>query len=77
MKTANDKAKRDNAIMRALKLTDISHLVAKTSKGDLMLKLVYGGLGADYRFVLDAVPMDNIDNKTLLEWYFDEKITNA
>lgn len=59
-------AMRDNAVMRVLKVTDISHVIANTSGGSLVLKLPFKGTGNDYKFVLDAVPYSDKENKELM-----------
>ena len=59
-------ALRDNALMRVMKVTELSHIIAKTNLGDLVLKLVKGGKGADYVFVMDAVPFSDDDNKEIM-----------
>lgn len=66
-KTLSAKAKKDNEIMRIMKVSELSHIVAKTNKGELVLRLPKGGTAQDYRFVLDAVPFDDKTNKALLE----------
>lgn len=59
MKTFVDKAKADNALMKALNVNEIRHYILSTDKGDLVLKLRKGGTDADYHFYLDAVPVDS------------------
>lgn len=49
-----------------MKVSELAHTIAKTDKGDLTLKLVYGQTGDDYTFVLDAVPFDQEQNKQLI-----------
>lgn len=66
MKNLKEKAKIDNAIISALKLTEIRHIIAHTNKGDLCLMLPKDGLAKDYRFVLDAVPYDDKTNSELM-----------
>lgn len=51
-------AKRDNELMRILKLTDISHQLYITPKGPLTLKLVFGGTDNDYVYVLDSIELE-------------------
>lgn len=60
------KAKVDNAVMRLLKLSSIRHVIAHTSRGDLCLNLPFEGTWQDYRFFLDAVPLDDEDNEKLM-----------
>lgn len=63
------KSKNDNAVMRALKLSEIRHVIAHTNKGDLCLMLPFEGTSKDYRFVLDAVPLSDEDNTKLLKLF--------
>ena len=67
--TLKSMAEKDNLIMRVLKISDISHILAKTNKGDLTLRLAYEGTEKDYRFVLDAVPVEDKQNKELLDLF--------
>lgn len=69
MLTLKEMSQKDNLIMRALKLSEISHTIAKTNKGDLNLKLTYEGTENDYKFVLDAVPLEEKSNKELLSLF--------
>lgn len=62
-----EKMKIDNAIMRVCKVSEIKHVLAHTDKGDFCLSLTKGGL--EYRFILDAVPVSDEDNKKLLEMF--------
>ncbi len=48
--------KKDNEIMKVLKASDLSHVVAYTNKGILTLKLVFGT--NEYRYFLDSVQLD-------------------
>lgn len=64
------KSKVDNAIMRVLKVSELSHRIAGTTRGELTLKLTFGQSERDYRFYLDAVPVDDVQNKNLLSLYF-------
>lgn len=66
MKPLKEKAKIDNAIMRITKVSELRHIVATTDKGELWLCLRKGETEKDYRFVLDAVPYSDDDNKELL-----------
>lgn len=59
-------ALRDNSLMRVMKVTELSHIIARSNLGDLVLKLVKGGKGGDYVFVLDAVPFNDSDNKEIM-----------
>lgn len=59
-------ALRDNAIMRVIKSSEISHVVAETSRGTLTLKLPFKGTATDYTFILDAVPFAEQENKELM-----------
>ena len=67
--TLDQKALRDNKIMKIMKVSELCHTIAKTDKGDLTLKLVYGQKGTDYQFVLDAVPFGDDDNKQLIDLF--------
>lgn len=69
MEALNQKAKIDNQIMKTIKVEEISHILAKTNRGELTMRLVRGGVGLDYRFFLDAVPFDDKDNEYLLELF--------
>ncbi len=69
MKELNLKAKRDNKIMGLLKVNQLFHNIANTDKGDLTLRIGLGGTGADYRFVLDAVPVSAENNKILMDLF--------
>lgn len=60
------KAKVDNAIMRMLKLSNIRHVIAHTSRGDLCLNLPFEGTWKDYRFFLDAVPLEDEENERFM-----------
>lgn len=58
--------------MKLLGLNDISHFIAKTSKGDLTLQLRKGE--AEYRLILDAVPVDAEVHDELMELLFAEDV---
>ncbi len=60
------KAQRDNKLMSVLKVNEISHIVANTDKGTLVVRLRKGEKGKDYTFVLDAVPLDTKNNKEVM-----------
>lgn len=64
------KAKMDNALMRGLKVKEIGHRLALTDKGDLVLKLNLKQDWRGYKFYLDAIPVDEGQNKALLKLYF-------
>lgn len=64
-----EKAQKDNYIMKVMNIPSISHVIAHTDKGTLTLKLSKGGSEYDYRFVLDAVPYGDKENKELLELF--------
>ncbi len=66
METLIEKSKRDNQLMKLLRVGEIRHVVCHTDKGDFCLMLPKGGLAKDYRFVLDAVPVEAKLNKELL-----------
>lgn len=55
--------------MSTMKVSSISHVIAQTDKGTLTLKLPKGGSEYDYRFVLDAVPYGDAENKELLSLF--------
>lgn len=65
------KAQNDNRIMTVLRLNSVSHEIAVTDRGHLRLTLNKGDAGKDYKFVLDAVPVDPKVNKELLELFID------
>lgn len=67
----NDKIKKDEKIMALLGVTEIRHLIAHTSKGELSLLLRKGS--GQYIFVLDAVPVEKDVNKELLDLLFPIK----
>lgn len=69
METLTKKAKIDNLAMTSLKLEEIRHVIAHTDKGDLCLMLRKGGSGRDYKFVLDAVPVEEEKNKELMSLF--------
>lgn len=62
----------DHTIMNILKVTELRHLIAHTNLGELTLMLRKGE--TEYRFILDAVPVSNEQNKELLTLYFPPKI---
>lgn len=66
MKELDKKAIKDNQIMKIMKVSEISHILADTNRGTLTLKLIFGGKGQDYRLFLDAVPFNDEENKELL-----------
>lgn len=61
------RAAQDNRIMTLLGVEIIRHLVAHTNHGELTLQLRKGEGATDYRFVLDAVPLDDDKNDILKE----------
>lgn len=69
-KLLENKAKVDNALMRGLKVKEIGHTMAWTDRGNLILKLRYKEEWRSYRFFLDAVPVSDTLNKSLLKLYF-------
>jgi len=69
MITIDEMAKADNLIMRVLKVSELSHTIAKTDKGDLNLRLNYEGKAEDYKFTLDAIPMEEKANNNLIELF--------
>lgn len=67
--TLQEKAGQDNAIMHVLKVDELSHILARTDKGDLTLKLRKGATHKDYVFHLDSVPYPEETNAKLLELF--------
>ena len=65
----SEKAKVDNAVMRITKVSEIRHVIAHTSHGDLCLMLPFKGTAKDYRFVLDAIPFVDKENQELIELF--------
>jgi len=59
----------DNKIMRVLKVSEIMYPIARTNKGELSLKLAYGGAGKDYRICLDSVALDKKESDSIIEFY--------
>lgn len=70
----NKLAVRDNKVMAKLKIDAIYHDIASTNKGELRLHLAKGETGKDYRFVLDAVPLEEKKSKELMELLDDSAI---
>lgn len=66
MESLKLKAERDNQLMKLLKVNEIRHVICHTDKGDFCLALSKGGIDKDYKFVLDAVPVEPKLNKELL-----------
>lgn len=64
-----ERAKIDNIAMRIIKSSEIRYVIAHTNKGDLSLMLPFEGKETDYKFVLDAVPLDEEQNRKLLDLY--------
>lgn len=69
MESLTIKAQRDNQLMRLLKVNEIRHIVCHTDKGDFCLALTKDGKDKDYRFILDAVPVESKLNKDLLKLF--------
>ncbi len=69
MKTLQEKAKIDNEVMKLLKISSIDYLVAKTSLGELTLRLPFEGTSEDYEFVLDSVVQDKETSQKLLKLF--------
>ena len=67
MKTLQEKAIIDNQVMKLLKISSIDHIIARTSLGDLTLRLQKEGTSEDYVFVLDSVVQDKDTNQALLK----------
>lgn len=72
----NTLALRDNEIMRVIKTHEISHILANSPRGTLVLSLPFKGTGSDYKFVLDAVPVSEEENTSLMNvmglWLIDK-----
>lgn len=64
--------RKDIRIMELLGLNEISHMVAKTSKGDLTLQLRKGE--ATYHLVLDAIPVDREIHEELMQLLYGADI---
>lgn len=58
--------------MRGLKVNELGHRLASTDRGDLILKLRAKEEWRDYRFYLDAIPVDDAQNKSLLKLYYGQ-----
>lgn len=69
MKTIEQLHKVDTEVMRALRLSEIRHVIAYTSKGDLTFVLPWAGTKDDYTFYLDSVPVDDESNQKLILLY--------
>jgi hypothetical protein len=67
MKTLQEKAIIDNQVMKLLKISSMDHIIARTSLGDLTLRLYWEGTSEDYVFVLDSVVQDKDTNQALLK----------
>lgn len=67
MDFSEQKALKDNKIMKILGVKEIRHHIAITDKGELTLMLRKDERAIDYRFVLDAVPLDDEKNGELKE----------
>lgn len=63
------RATKDNKVMKILGSKEIRHYIARTDKGELYLMLREGESAIDYRFVLDAVPVDDETNLLLKELF--------
>lgn len=69
MESLTQKAQRDNQLMKLLRVSEIRHIVCHTDKGDFCLMLTKDGVAKDYRFVLDAVPVEPKLNKELITMF--------
>lgn len=69
MQSLKGKSVIDNKIMSLTKVNELRHIIAHTDKGDLCLLLKKGESERDYRFILDAVPYEDKENKELLELF--------
>jgi hypothetical protein len=68
--------KEDNKLMSILKVEEISRFVCDTNQGTLKLQLRKGD--TKYRFILDAVPLEEEQNNEVMELLYgdkEEKIT--
>lgn len=72
MNLLEQKAKNDNKIMKILKVSELSHVLAKTNRGELVLRLRLNGTAKDYRFVMDAVPVSDEQNAELIRIFYGE-----
>lgn len=61
----SDKIRTDQMVMGITKTNSVSHIIAKTDKGELTLKINKGDIA--YTFHLDAVPYDDKTNRELLQ----------
>lgn len=52
---------------------ELGHKLASTDRGELILKLPFKGEWRDYKFHLDAVPVDEVQNKSLLKLYYGQE----
>lgn len=69
MKELKELYKKDKEIMRVLKVDELRHIIAHTDKGDLSLMIRKDQNMGEYRFVLDAVPMEDEKNKKLMSLF--------
>lgn len=69
MESLTNMAKRDNKLMKMLRVNEIRHVVCHTDKGDFCLMLAKDGTAKDYRFILDAVPAEPKLNTELIEMF--------
>lgn len=63
--------KKDNAIMRLLKVNEIRHVLAHTNNGELCLCLRSGE--DNYFLTLDAVPLEKDKNDEIMNLLYDLK----
>jgi len=68
-----EQSKQDNIIMRLLKLSELRRPIAWTNKGELSIRLPYKGTEVDYKFILDAVPVSDEENKKLINILYSGK----
>lgn len=74
-KYMKDKLKKDDQIMKILKVSEVRRLICGTEKG--MLELFIRKGENNYALSLDSVPLDKETNKELMDLLFkpeDEKI---
>lgn len=67
MQTLLEKVKKDTAIMKVLKVSQIRYHIANTNLGSLDLGLNFGEEA--YQFFLDANPLEEDSNNKLLRLF--------
>lgn len=61
------KRDKDQRILKALKVSEISYHIGRTNKGPLDLMVRYGE--DTYQFLLDSAPLDKEDNDKMLSLF--------